>query len=401
MEDILNKLITVGVGLSILAGTWLIWFISGVANNLFNNKKWSWKRCFEDITKTAVMGLTILAWVVLAEALDWYTKNVGMDITELLDGASITGLIAIICGGSGYYVMKAFRNFAVFIGKDHVATQVADADYKAIATPVKDAVAALYNSAKAVHEDPNVVSGEVLSKKETAKLAEMGSIPYVKYDVSTPEIAYNNLIEKGFNEGWGYQCVAGFKEFMFCLSGRYVAAGGAASGYASNPARDAVCKLGFTWHNGTDGLQDGDWAIWDTLPYGHVAMFYRGKWLGQNQGAADGNIGNPFNLMDLPKQGIVGYFRPNIYEKKVDNKPADKTPTPAPQPAQPKEVIAYTYQAGDTFGQVIKNLGLNTSHGSWGADGDVAYYTAQLEAQGIKGNIPVGTTIKLTPRGNQ
>ena len=72
-----------------------------------------------------------------------------------------------------------------------------------------------------------------------------------------------------------------------------------------------------------------------------------------------------------------------------------------------EDTIEYTYQPGDTFGQVIKNLGLNTDKGLWGPDGDVEYYTKQLEPQlwssgaweqGRRQNIPIGTTIKLKRR---
>lgn len=71
------------------------------------------------------------------------------------------------------------------------------------------------------------------------------------------------------------------------------------------------------------------------------------------------------------------------------------------------EVIEYTYKPGDTFGQVIRKLGLGTDKGLWGPDGDVEYYTKQLEDQlwksgvwptGERQNIPVGTTIKLKRR---
>lgn len=58
----------------------------------------------------------------------------------------------------------------------------------------------------------------------------------------------------------------------------------------------------------------------------------------------------------------------------------------------------YTYKPGDTFGQVIKDLGLESGNGLWGENGDVAYYTQQLYDQGITGNIPVGTTIRLRHR---
>lgn len=72
-----------------------------------------------------------------------------------------------------------------------------------------------------------------------------------------------------------------------------------------------------------------------------------------------------------------------------------------------EDTIEYTYKPGDTFGQVIKNLGLNTDKGLWGPDGDVEYYTKQLEPQlwssgaweqGRRQNIPIGTTIKLKRR---
>lgn len=72
-------------------------------------------------------------------------------------------------------------------------------------------------------------------------------------------------------------------------------------------------------------------------------------------------------------------------------------PEEQPKPIE-ENVIEYTYKQGDTFGQVIVNLGLATSHGLWGDNGDVNYYNTQLHEQGIYGNIPVGTTIRLRKR---
>lgn len=72
------------------------------------------------------------------------------------------------------------------------------------------------------------------------------------------------------------------------------------------------------------------------------------------------------------------------------------------EPIDDENTVEYTYKAGDTFGQVIKNLGLETDAGLWGTDGDVAYYTKQLVDQGAldnRGNVPIGTKIKLRRRG--
>lgn len=324
MEDIFNQLVTVGAGLLILSGAWAIWLISGIANNLFSTRKWSWKRMFEDIVKTLIMGIGILSWVVLLNVMDWYTQKLGTDVSSILDGATVVGLLAVIVGGSANYCAKAYKNFIDFIGTSHVAKVTGEQDYAGIVQGVKDVLGGLYSSINAKQEDPESVAGKTLTKSAIKKLAEMGSIPYYKIDISAPQNAYGNLLGKGFNEGWGLQCVAGFKEFMFSLCGRYASAGGAASGYAYEPARSAVCKLGFTWHDGSDGLQDGDWGIWTNGLYGHVAMYYQGKWLGQNQGAADGNAGNAFNLMTLPMQGFAGYFRPNIYNNDAPKLTTDK-----------------------------------------------------------------------------
>lgn len=72
------------------------------------------------------------------------------------------------------------------------------------------------------------------------------------------------------------------------------------------------------------------------------------------------------------------------------------------EPTTDENTVEYTYKAGDTFGQVIKDLGLETDAGLWGTDGDVAYYTKQLVDQGAldnRGNVPIGTKIKLRRRG--
>ena len=68
------------------------------------------------------------------------------------------------------------------------------------------------------------------------------------------------------------------------------------------------------------------------------------------------------------------------------------------------DTITYTYKPGDTFSKVIRDLGLGTDAGLWGTNGDVAYYTQQLSAQGAldrNGNIPIGTTIRLRRRNAQ
>lgn len=70
--------------------------------------------------------------------------------------------------------------------------------------------------------------------------------------------------------------------------------------------------------------------------------------------------------------------------------------------ADDAEYITYTYKPGDTFGQVLKDLGLGENN-LWGANGTVKYYSDQLWAEhpevfDSRGNIPIGTTIRLRKR---
>lgn len=219
-------------------------------------------------------------------------------------------------------------------------------------------------------------------------LPQMGALPFYKADVSTPTAFYNAVNGRGFNEGYGMQCVAGFKQFMYSLSGKYVATNtGGASGYASQQSQ--IEPLGFKWHGGKSGLQDGDWGIFGGGQYGHVAMFYQGKWFGQNQGAANANVGNAFNLMALGTENLIGYYRPNIYIKQTPTNPVAPV-----QPTKPVNVGSHVVQEGETLG------GISIQNGWWpnanGLYGDSGYTQRLAEGNGIewRGMILPNTTIK-------
>ena len=113
---------------------------------------------------------------------------------------------------------------------------------------------------------------------------------------------------------------------------------------------------------------------------------------------------NPLDYEYVYPDQVVGTLEDaQLKQYASEVKPVEPVVQPVEQPKEePKpieeNVIEYTYKQGDTFGQVILDLGLNTSHGLWGTDGDINYYNSQLHEQGIYGNIPVGTTIKLRKR---
>lgn len=217
---------------------------------------------------------------------------------------------------------------------------------------------------------------------EPTDLPQMGSLTYYKVGMATPTEFKNNVIGKGFNEGYGLQCVAAFKQFMFSLSGKYVAAaGGGAKGYATQQAQ--IEPLGFKWYSGTSGMQDGDWAIWTNGQYGHVAMKFGNQWLSQNQYAANPNTGNAFNLASISTNGIAGYYRPNIYIAAPTPEP---TPNPTPDTGSSTggsaNNSAYTVRRGDTLG------GIALSQGWWvgtnGLYGDSGYAQKLADYNGVE-----------------
>lgn len=325
LNEPLNQIITLGILLGFYALCYSVRLAGGHRRTKKQKVSWSWQRFWNDLHFRLMMGYALVAAVIAVDMAQWLVPLLGFTLSEeaaLSLNANLIITLPFIAGlnelQSGIKLLWKVWRYKENL--ENLSMSVDDFDGHNVNTAeivqgVKDVLGGLFSSINSTQEDPEAIAGEVLTKTATKRLAEMGSIPYYKLDISTPQKAYENLIGKGFNEGWGLQCVAGFKEFMYSLCGRYVAAGGAASGYAREPARSAVCKLGFTWHDGSAGLQDGDWGIWTNGLYGHVSMYYQGKWLGQNQGAADGNAGNAFNLMALPMQGFTGYFRPNAYAR--------------------------------------------------------------------------------------
>ena len=293
----------------------------------------------------------------------------------VLNSLALIVVLATI-GACIVFILSGTKNDDGSITLDGSAPQYSDTQKEALCA-LKDEIDSAVANVAGIEVPQDAGSG--CAPRE---LAQLGANPYYSVDVSTPTAFYNAVNGRGFNEGYGYQCVAGFKQFMFALSGRYVATKtGGASGYANQQAQ--IEPLGFTWHSGTSGLQDGDWGIFNNGTYGHVAMYYQGKWFGQNQASANPYTGNAFNLLNL---GIspVGYYRPNIYQK------AEPAPTPAPVPtpgantgdsSTSTTVDSYTVIKGDTLGGISLKLGwwvdVNTLYGNSG-------YTQRLaEKNGI------------------
>lgn len=112
--------------------------------------------------------------------------------------------------------------------------------------------------------------------------------------------------------------------------------------------------------------------------------------------SADGKVMSRKEIEDAAKQ--MGTSTEEIVNNPMKAFRKLMNSTNEPAGGSSDEYVEYTYKPGDTFGQVILDLGINTDKGLWGSGGDVEYYTKQLREQGIPGMVPIGTKIRLKKR---
>ena len=110
---------------------------------------------------------------------------------------------------------------------------------------------------------------------------------------------------------FGVQCVDLFKAFTKENYGvwQYNCTNGYASGLWTYRKDKPYYK--YFVDGNINSLQNGDWVIWGNCkiaPSTHVAMYYNGKFLGQNQ-----NGKRYATCINLTKQGVIGVLRPRIY----------------------------------------------------------------------------------------
>lgn len=387
-QEIINQLITTALGLGILGSAYLVDLLIGTVKVLFTkDMKWNFKKAFEDFTKALIMAVGIEGWVVLWSVTDWYAKKCGVDISAVTDGLSVAGMVGAILGGTMWYLVNAFNNAKEFISTKHIEVNVSSVNYSEIA----DKVFEYFDTPKEAVEAHKEFEEE--AEKEEEKIdggrGNHYSVPHDSYDKFR-----NAVLGKGFDldGAYLYQCWDG-SCLLWQQIGRWLQTGDGSARGCWKLKKNENAGNDFELITNIKDVKRGDVMFFDCGSYGHTGYAdenYNGsgriKLLGQNQSSD-----MKFCVVSMSTSTFLGAMR--FKQWKI----VDPAPVPVPQPSK-KGYVSYTYKKGDTFGQVICNLGLKTSHGLWGSDGDVAYYTKQLNEQGIYGNIPVGTTIKLTPR---
>ena len=378
----LDKIIAAAIGAGILGSAYVLDLLVGIIKVIFTpSLNWSWKKMLQDLVKAFLWAAGVVGTVTLLEVTSWYAKKVGADMSFLQE-ASFPILIAGILGGVGWYLTNTVKNIVAFINKKtEVKLDESQADYKALASDTRAFARQFAEMITPKHTTNNT---------QTSKAAE----PTKEEIIEVGQGADVNPLTRRLPDGtWFGQCT----RYAWYLGS------GIKMNYAPHPDYGPcdgkamvdflVNKLGWV----RCSKQNGAIFAYSAGAYGHTGMVVD----------ADKNIVNDANwtpflvsthYLNLDAVGAIYACPKSMLEaEKPKPAPMSTNPTSTPQTA-PSNEVSYTYKSGDTFGQVILNLGLQTNHGLWGEDGDVAFYTNQLHEQGIYGNIPVGTTIKLRRR---
>lgn len=123
-------------------------------------------------------------------------------------------------------------------------------------------------------------------------------------------------------------------------------------------------------------------------------------------GFKDGKVYSPEMekmMTDFEEQAKKGKLDTETLGEVIDavQEKKEETKEPVVDEEEDDEVVTYTYKPGDTFGQVLLDLGLSDGSNLWGRGGDVDFYTQQLRSQNMLdslGNVKVGVPFQLRRR---
>lgn len=386
-----DKELVMLIGEGLLAGGYLLWLLSGIFNAALYTKTWSWRKMFTDIAKAVLMGVVLLGLVALSDGLNWYAGLLGYDISTFTEGASTTMMLGGIVAGIATYYGRAVRNALNFfkLPTDVTPIEGSEQNYHQI---VEDAKEFLDTLTYTTDKEQLIEDGAPEELFEDVEISEedagRGGIENT-YPEPYRSAAQDTIFDPAgcYNRECVSYCAWKIKE----LTGKWLVK------YASMNAKNWVQRLaenGYTKIVARPESGGKYVGISQEGTYGHVLWYEDGDIISEYNYVVRG--GFSVRQINLAAYTWVEIKAPEYTEE--EKEVIEEAESASTEVNKKTGVVTYTYKQGDTFGQVIKDLGLATDAGLWGDLGDVVYYTNQLHEQGIWGNIPIGTTIKLTPR---
>lgn len=427
----------------------LVYTLVGAYQNInIWGQKFDWRKYVNGLVKYGALGVGIVATVVASFIIIDQASKQGIEIVNV-QAIAPRVLLGVILLASVALIGKIIAKLSITLGLTE--SQLKALQTKSVNTDADKPLVIVADTLPTPSDEylKAKIADEQKHTDETG-LGALYSVPTDNYDVFRAAVLGRGYDIDGY---YGYQCWDG-AALLWQQFGKTLYTGNGNAIGCWDLKRDANTYGLFDLVGDVNSLRRGDVVV---MRPNHIGFFdgYDGNYMvivGQNQGGSPSNPagGSGFNVARVAKSAFAGAFRlktwqitapqpaptpvqptkgvsddvvsavmrgdfgngadrkinlanagydPNAVQAAVNARVNNQPAPAAPAPSAPPSTISYQYRSGDTFGQVILNLGLQTGHGLWGADGDVAYYTAQLQSQGIFGNIPVGRTITLVRRG--
>lgn len=398
--SILNDMITSGLGLSLVGGAFVLWWLSGKIPNLFSPKPWSWKRGLEDLCKALLMGVLLVAGTGLLNLGGQFFAMLGWDITEATQDVSTYVLAGAMAWGFVNYMSKALKNgwrfFNLVKSELKGNKEQFEKGNEAIGEGIREVIGKIFEA-----KEMNTEEGLAEATKEAEKENIGGRGKYYPISIGSYDQFRAQVIGKGFNldDAYGAQCWDG-ASLLWQQLGRTLQTGNGCAYGCWTLKRDANAGSNFELITNKANVKRGDVVVFQGGQYGHIGFAdenYQGgayiKLLGQNQGgAAYPGGGSAFNVINMSMAGFLGAFRFKGWVASQNN--------PQPQPTTPQksneiiadEVIAGKWGNDPERTQRLKAAGYNRD--TIQAIVDAKLKPAKKPAPAPKGNdIEVGSTV--------
>lgn len=348
--SILNDMITSGLGLSLVGGAFVLWWLSGKIPNLFSPKPWDWKRGLEDLCKALLMGVLLVAGTGLLNLGGQFFAMLGWDITEATQDVSTYVLAGAMAWGFVNYMSKALKNgwrfFKLVKSELKGNKEQFDKGVEEIGEDVREAIGKIFE-AKEMNTEEGLAEDTLKAEEEE----QGGRGKYYPISIGSYDQFRAQVIGKGFNldDAYGAQCWDG-TALLWQQLGRTLQTGNGCAYGCWTLKRDANAGSNFELITNKANVKRGDVVVFQGGQYGHIGFAdenYQGgtyiKLLGQNQGgAAYPGGGSAFNVINMSMAGFLGAFRFKGWVASQNN--------PQPQPTTPQksnEIIADEVIAGE------------------------------------------------------
>lgn len=360
MDELLERLTTLGVVLGFWAICYVVRLFAGFKNVRKQMKDWNWAQFRDGLFDRFCWLIATGGAVVACEMLKWLMPSIGItfspEVTLLLDTASViaipfvNGVADLVLGIKSIQSSSGWENNVKALEAD---TSGLNVDYDKLSKDTYETVGAFI---KTVSQSKQSVEAQADFE------AEGGRGAYYAVDINSYDVFRDTVNGKGYDlDGlYGGQCVDGAALLWQQLGMTLMTGNGCAYG-CWTLKRDYNAGSQFELITDKNKVKRGDVLVLRMGEYGHIGFAdedYNGsgsiKFLGQNQGGiAYPGGGSNFNIVNISMATFLGAFRYKGWAKKEVAK--QETVNVTPIKYEEGERVKVTKRV-DIYGTALANL---------------------------------------------